>query len=136
MNDIEEMKRMLNEATHVSFDAFDTMLLRPYVRPTDLFRHMELYFKADGFSKMRIEAERKARARYHREITLDEIYDELDDSLQHLKDEEIEMEKFEEGNQAFLKAKKNSYLYLGLFHSGMTAFILLVNIAVTRERTP
>ena len=44
--------------------------------------------------------------------------------------EEIEMEKFEEGNQAFLKAKKNSYLYLGLFHSGMTAFILLVNIAV------
>ncbi len=44
--------------------------------------------------------------------------------------EEIEMEKFEEGNQAFLKAKKNSYLYLGLFHSGMTAFILLVNIVV------
>ena len=44
--------------------------------------------------------------------------------------EDIEMEKFEEGNQAFLKAKKNSYLYLGLFHSGMTAFILLVNIVV------
>jgi len=44
--------------------------------------------------------------------------------------EEIEMDKFEEGNQAFLKAKKNSYLYLGLFHSGMTAFILLVNIVV------
>ncbi len=44
--------------------------------------------------------------------------------------EEIEMEKFEEGNQAFLRAKKNSYLYLGLFHSGMTAFILLVNIVV------
>jgi ATP-binding cassette subfamily B protein len=40
------------------------------------------------------------------------------------------MEKFEEGNQAFLRAKKNSYLYLGLFHSGMTAFILLVNIVV------
>ena len=44
--------------------------------------------------------------------------------------EEIEMEKFREGNDAFLKAKKNSYLYLGLFHSGMTAFILLVNIVV------
>ena len=44
--------------------------------------------------------------------------------------EEIEMEKFEEGNQAFLRAKKNSYLYLGLFHSGMTAFIFLVNIVV------
>ncbi|MBR3464467.1 MAG: ABC transporter ATP-binding protein [Clostridiales bacterium] len=44
--------------------------------------------------------------------------------------EDIEMDKFKEGNDAFLSAKKNSYLYLGLFQSGMTAFILLVNIAV------
>ena len=44
--------------------------------------------------------------------------------------EEIEEEKFKEGNEAFLKAKKNSYIYLGLFQSGMTAFILLVNIVV------
>ena len=44
--------------------------------------------------------------------------------------EEIELVKFKEGNDGFLRAKKNSYLYLGLFHSGMTAFILLVNIVV------
>ena len=44
--------------------------------------------------------------------------------------EDIEMKKFKEGNDAFLKTKKNSYLYLGLFQSGMTAFILLVNISV------
>ncbi|MCR5328289.1 MAG: ABC transporter ATP-binding protein/permease [Saccharofermentans sp.] len=44
--------------------------------------------------------------------------------------EEIEEQKFKEGNDAFLKAKKNSYIYLGLFQSGMTAFILLVNIVV------
>jgi ATP-binding cassette subfamily B protein len=44
--------------------------------------------------------------------------------------EEIEMAKFKEGNDAFLKTKKKSYLYLGLFQSGMTAFILLVNIVV------
>ena len=44
--------------------------------------------------------------------------------------EDIEMEKFKDGNDAFLKSKKNSYLYLGLFQSGMTAFILLINIAV------
>ena len=44
--------------------------------------------------------------------------------------EDIEMAKFKEGNDGFLKAKRNSYLYLGLFHSGMTAFILLVNIVV------
>ncbi|MCR5286584.1 MAG: ABC transporter ATP-binding protein/permease [Saccharofermentans sp.] len=44
--------------------------------------------------------------------------------------EDIEMEKFREGNDAFLRSKKNSYLYLGLFQSGMTAFILLINIVV------
>ena len=44
--------------------------------------------------------------------------------------EGIEIAKFKEGNDAFLKTKKNSYLYLGLFQSGMTAFILLVNIVV------
>ena len=44
--------------------------------------------------------------------------------------EDIEMAKFKEGNDAFLKTKKNNYLYLGLFQSGMTAFILLVNIVV------
>ena len=44
--------------------------------------------------------------------------------------EDIELEKFKEGNDAFLSAKKNSYLFLGLFQSGMTAFMLLVNIAV------
>ena len=44
--------------------------------------------------------------------------------------EDIEMAKFREGNDAFLRSKKNSYLYLGLFQSGMTAFILLINIAV------
>ena len=44
--------------------------------------------------------------------------------------EDIEIAKFKEGNDSFLKTKKNSYLYLGLFQSGMTAFILLVNIVV------
>ena len=44
--------------------------------------------------------------------------------------EDIEIAKFKEGNDAFLKTKKNSYLYLGLFQSGMNAFILLVNIVV------
>ena len=44
--------------------------------------------------------------------------------------EDIENEKFKEGNEGFLKAKKNSYLYMGFFHSGMTAFTMLVNVMV------
>ncbi len=44
--------------------------------------------------------------------------------------EDIENEKFKEGNDGFLKAKRNSYLYMGFFHSGMTAFTMLVNVMV------
>ena len=65
-----------------------------------------------------------------------EINSQAEDNLSGIRvvksfaNEDIEIGKFKEGNDAFLKAKKNSYLYLGLFQSGMTAFILLVNIVV------
>lgn len=44
--------------------------------------------------------------------------------------EEAEMEKFREGNSHFVKTKKNSYLYMGGFHSGLGAFMTLINIIV------
>ena len=65
-----------------------------------------------------------------------EINSRIEDNLSGIRvvksfaNEDIERAKFKEGNDAFLKTKKNSYFYLGLFHSGMTAFILLINVAV------
>ncbi|MCR5417338.1 MAG: ABC transporter ATP-binding protein/permease [Lachnospiraceae bacterium] len=44
--------------------------------------------------------------------------------------ESIEEEKFKVGNDAFVEAKKASYFYMGMFHSGMNAFTLLVQIVV------
>lgn len=44
--------------------------------------------------------------------------------------EEAEMEKFREGNSHFVETKKNSYLYMGGFHSGLGAFMTLINIIV------
>jgi ATP-binding cassette subfamily B protein len=44
--------------------------------------------------------------------------------------EEIENEKFKVGNDGFLRAKKQSYFYMGFYHSGMTAFTMLINIVV------
>jgi len=44
--------------------------------------------------------------------------------------EDIEREKFKEGNDAFLRTKRRTYRYFGLFQSGMTAFILLINVSV------
>ena len=44
--------------------------------------------------------------------------------------EDIEMEKFNEGNRRFLESKKNSYLYMGTYHSGLSAFTNLITIIV------
>ncbi len=44
--------------------------------------------------------------------------------------EELEIEKFNMGNQRFLGSKKNSYLNMANFHSGLNFFIGLLNIAV------
>ena len=44
--------------------------------------------------------------------------------------EEIENQKFREGNDGFLNAKKNSYFYMGCYQSGLTAFTAMINILV------
>ncbi len=92
MSFLDDVKARIDRAKVVSFDIFDTLLVRPYVRPIDLFQHMEQHFSAPGFATARIQAEKAARA-HHRnveEITLDEIYDEIvpayHDFKQHEKD--------------------------------------------------
>ncbi len=44
--------------------------------------------------------------------------------------EDAEMEKFRNGNIRFVETKKSSYLYMGGFHSGLGAFMTLINIVV------
>lgn len=44
--------------------------------------------------------------------------------------EDIEMEKFGEGNMKFLNSKRNSYRYMATYNSGLGAFITLVTVIV------
>lgn len=44
--------------------------------------------------------------------------------------EELEMEKFKSGNDGFLSSKRNSYINMANFHSGLGFFINLINFAV------
>lgn len=44
--------------------------------------------------------------------------------------EEIEMDKFKVGNNNFLESKKENYKYMGLYHSGLTAFTTLITVIV------
>jgi len=69
-------------------------------------------------------------------VKIADINSRIEDNLSGIRvvksfaNEEIECEKFRAGNDGFLNAKKKSYFFMGLFNSGMTAFILLINIAV------
>lgn len=110
----EELKcKICQEKTKiVSFDIFDTLVQRPFWEPTDLFYLLGIYANRVlhvgdllSFRDIRISAERKAReiGRLNHpsweEITLDDIYDVLqdwlgmtDDQRQAVENREIELE--------------------------------------------
>lgn len=44
--------------------------------------------------------------------------------------EEMEMDKFKVGNDRFVESKKESYRYMGLYHSGLGAFTTLISVIV------
>ena len=69
-------------------------------------------------------------------VQIAEVNTQIEDNLSGIRvvksfaNEEIEEAKFKVGNDGFLRAKKNSYFYMGFYHSGMTAFTMLINVSV------
>lgn len=69
-------------------------------------------------------------------VKIAEINAQIEDNLSGIRvvksfaNEEIENEKFHEGNMGFLAAKKNSYHYMGSFSAGMGAFTTLIQVCV------
>lgn len=76
------------------------------------------------------------RAFKENRVQIAEVNTQIEDNLSGIRvvksfaNEEIENEKFKIGNDGFLRAKKQSYFYMGFYHSGMTAFTMLINIVV------
>lgn len=64
------------------------------------------------------------------------INSQIEDSLSGIRvvksfaNEEVEIDKFQEGNKEFLKAKRKSYLYMGAYHSGMNALSTMITVVV------
>lgn len=69
-------------------------------------------------------------------VKLSEINAQIEDNLSGIRvvksfaNEEIEENKFDIGNQAFLDSKQNSYRYMGTYHSGLSAFTNLITVIV------
>lgn len=65
-----------------------------------------------------------------------ELNSDLEDNLLGIRvvksfaNEDIERDKFDEGNKKFFKAKKTSYKYMALFHSGIRFFDGVMYVAV------
>ncbi len=76
------------------------------------------------------------RAFKRNRVKIAEINSQIEDNLSGIRvvksfaNEAVETEKFEEGNQGFLAAKKNSYVYMAGYHSGLQALTTLITIAV------
>lgn len=111
---LENLKKALcdDNIEYVSFDIFDTLIVRPFMDPKDLFKLLDNYFRQIAsikigveFSKIRAISEEEARKKRWKtcpnssEITLDEIYAiieekyEIDkDIIRKMKEKEIELE--------------------------------------------
>ncbi len=70
----------LMQADVISFDVFDTLLLRPFRAPTDLFFELAHRLRYPGLRQLRMEAEEQARRKKGpgAEVTLEEIWTELE----------------------------------------------------------
>ncbi len=79
---------------------------------------------------------RMKRAFKRNRVKIAEINSQIEDNLSGIRvvksfaNEAVEQEKFKEGNQGFLAAKKNSYLYMAGYHSGLQALTTLITITV------
>ena len=87
----EGLRKAVDEAEAVAFDVFDTLLVRPFLRPEHLFTFLEDRYGATGFAGFRVQAERTARRRCRVEVDIDEIYSFLPD-FQDMKEKEITAE--------------------------------------------
>lgn len=102
IENIEELKEKIAKSEVVSFDLFDTLLLRNVIHPTDIFKVVEFEYNDKNnlkleFYKIRILAEKLARNHSKNEdVTLDEIYEfvkkRVGSAANELKQLEIEAE--------------------------------------------
>lgn len=79
---------------------------------------------------------RMKRAFVKNRARIADINAQIEDNLSGIRvvksfaNEEIEMDKFKVGNDRFVESKKESYKYMGLYHSGLGAFTTLISVIV------
>ncbi len=93
----EELVKQLSEYDVISFDVFDTLILRPFSAPVDLFYLLAHKLDYPDFQRIRMEMEARARQIHFKksknyEVTLDEIYDLIEQETGIKKQTAMELE--------------------------------------------
>lgn len=86
---------VVRERSVISFDIFDTLLVRPFKKPVDLFKYIEECFDAPGFAEARISAENLARkSTGKKDVSIDEIYEKINPkTFEAFKEVELQTER-------------------------------------------
>ncbi|GAA0378620.1 HAD-IA family hydrolase [Paenibacillus motobuensis] len=125
IKEFEDLCCLIEECDVISFDIYDTALLRNVLFPTDIFDIVSLKSNIKDFKKIRTLAEEKARRlTEHEDITLDEIYQIISENLGadvsgNLKRIELEVEEeFTKANEFilslfnFAKSRQKKIMFL------------------------
>lgn len=99
--EFQKLKKLIDQYDVVSFDVFDTLLLRNVLKPTDVFLAINEYaleqYQISDFAEERIRAEAKSRVGHeNNETTLKDIYEVLaskfHQDMQKLMEKELQLE--------------------------------------------
>ena len=102
----EELAKKLLTYDVISFDIFDTLIFRPFEKPTDLFHMVGAELGYLDFARLRAEAEARARKRNYQEaktyeVTLEKIWDVIEEDVGIPKDTGMPVEIAAELNDCF-----------------------------------
>ena len=93
---LEKIKSKIDKAEIISFDIFDTLLVRPYINPNDLFDHLGMLENINNFRNIREKAFRLAIDKYCNnnieEVNIEQIYANIPDEYKYMKDKELDLE--------------------------------------------
>ena len=98
-----ELIQLIDKNDVISFDIFDTLILRNILKPTDIFKILAIYakeeFNIDDFYDIRIESEKNSRNEKNNfECSYDDIYNAINKKIKNkqyierLKKRELELE--------------------------------------------
>lgn len=104
--DIERMKGKVDKYEVISFDIFDTLIKRSVAKPTDVFKVIEDKTGIEGFALDRMTGEKRARDKTASgEVTLAEIYSNMENVSSNLRPEIMELECKTEAEVCFVNEK-------------------------------